>query len=250
MTTTTLTTVPPVRSIRLYAAELRKLVDSPAMKILLLTGVLLAGVTGGGAYLVQPDLTFAGVAKMSLLATPYLLAILGILLVTGESSHRTAVTSYLLTPRRGRVLNAKAAATATLGLLAGVLALLAGALIMLVGGAITGRPTDWTFAPAEHGWLTFGMIAVALIGWALGLALDNAPAAIAVLLVWSMLSRLIASASDTIAQVMPYLQWNTVFTLSSQSASSDFARAAISLFTWLVLPAVIGWQRQVRREIR
>lgn len=242
-------TLSPIPGGRLYAVELRKLVDSPAMMILLAAAVLLAGVTGGGAALMQPDLTFGGIATMSLLAAPYLLAILGILLVTGESSHRTAVSSFLLMPRRGRVLGAKAAAVATLGLVAGLLALPAAAAITLVAGAITGRSIGWSFGPAGHAWLTLGLIAVALIGWALGLALDNAPAAIAVLLVWSMLSRLIATASDSIAQVMPYLQWDTVFTLGNQARGTDYAAAAGSLVVWLVLPGIVGWSRQTRREI-
>lgn len=240
----------PIPGSRLLAVEARKLIDSPAMIILLLTAVLLAGVTGGGAVLLRPDVTFAGVVTMSLLAAPYLLAVLGILLVTGESSQRTALSTCLLVPRRGRVLTAKAMAVAGLGLAAGLLALPAGVLISLVGGALTGRGIRWDFSWSAYGWLVLGMIAVALIGWALGSAFDNAPAAISVLLVWSMLSRLIAGASATLTAVMPWVQWDTIFTLGNDSAGIDFARAGVSLLVWLVLPAIIGRVRHLRREIR
>jgi len=72
-------------------------------------GVLLATMTSGGGV---PAAMALGI--MGMLIALVLLA-LGVLSTAGEWSHKSVETTFLLVPRRGRVLAAKAAAMAVLG---------------------------------------------------------------------------------------------------------------------------------------
>ena len=73
---------------------------------------------------VAPISTAQGLATVSTATgvTMILAAILGVLLSSGEYRHTSASLTYLATPRRGRVLAAKAAAAALVGFLYGILA--------------------------------------------------------------------------------------------------------------------------------
>ena len=123
---TPVTGAPRHRLLRLWLVELRKLVDTPAGVALLAVGALLAGVFGGGVALLSEDATLDRIVRLAGTPTGLLLPVLAVLLVTGERQHRTALTGYALTPRRGRVLVAKAFAVLTLAVAAWAMALLAG----------------------------------------------------------------------------------------------------------------------------
>lgn len=58
----------------------------------------------------------------------------GSLLVTGEYRHRTWTRTYLITPRRGRVLAAKALVSFLVGVPVGVLSVLVSSLVATLGG--------------------------------------------------------------------------------------------------------------------
>ncbi|MEL3949650.1 MULTISPECIES: ABC transporter permease [Streptomyces] len=58
----------------------------------------------------------------------------GSLLVTGEYRHRTWTRTYLITPRRGRVLAAKALVAFLVGIPVGVLSVLTSTLVAVLGG--------------------------------------------------------------------------------------------------------------------
>ncbi|MEZ5088726.1 MAG: ABC transporter permease subunit [Micropruina sp.] len=132
---TPVTGAPRHRLLRLWLVELRKLVDTPAGVALLAVGALLAGVFGGGVALLSEDATLDRIVRLAGTPTGLLLPVLAVLLVTGERQHRTALTGYALTPRRGRVLVAKAFAVLTLAVAAWAMALLAGVLIAAVSFA-------------------------------------------------------------------------------------------------------------------
>ena len=74
-------------------------------------GVLIASLTSGAG--VVPAAVAIGI--MGMLVALVLLA-LGVLSTAGEWTHKSVQTTYLLVPERGRVLAAKAAAMAVLGL--------------------------------------------------------------------------------------------------------------------------------------
>lgn len=166
---------PRHRLLRLWLVELRKLVDTPAGVALLAVGALLAGVFGGGVALLSEDATLDRIVRLAGTPTGLLLPVLAVLLVTGERQHRTALTGYALTPRRGRVLVAKAFAVLTLAVAAWALALLAGVLIAAVSSPIVGHPIAWSIDWTTQLWFGLSLVLAALSGYAVGLAIGNAP---------------------------------------------------------------------------
>jgi hypothetical protein len=116
-----------------------------------------------------------------------MLLLIGALAAAGEFHHRSIVSTYLITPRRGRVLAAKLIAHATLG-----------AVVSAIGVAISFPIVllmargDFTVASNGHlVGLALAMVAVgalsAVCGVAAGSILRHQTAAIVVILVWTLL---------------------------------------------------------------
>jgi len=130
-------------------------------------GVLLATVTSGNGVAAAEALGIMG-----MLIALVLLA-LGVLSTAGEWTHKSVQTTYLLVPQRGRVLAAKALATALLGaVLAGLgLAGAAGALALFTAGVTWGG--IWTAVAT----VVAGGAAFAVIGAGIGAAVGVSAAA-------------------------------------------------------------------------
>ena len=117
-----------------------------------------------------------------------MLLLIGALAAAGEFHHRSIVSTYLTTPRRGRVLVAKLIAHATLG-----------AVVSAIGVAISfpivllmAQGQDLTVASNGHlVGVALAMVAVgalsALCGVAAGSILRHQTATIVVILVWTLL---------------------------------------------------------------
>jgi hypothetical protein len=117
-----------------------------------------------------------------------MLLLIGALAAAGEFHHRSIVSTYLITPRRGRVLAAKLIAHATLG-----------AVVSAIGVAISfpivllmAQGQDLTVASNGHlAGVALAMVAVgalsALCGVAAGSILRHQTATIVVILVWTLL---------------------------------------------------------------
>jgi ABC-2 type transport system permease protein len=115
--------------------------------------------------------------------------ILGVLASAGEYQHHTITQTYLTTPRRGRVLAAKAAALAVAGcaLAAAItLAAMAGALPQLVAEGTSVALLDVDVVRAVGGNLLAGAL-FAVLGVAVGTVLRNQLAAVVGAAVWALL---------------------------------------------------------------
>jgi len=130
-------------------------------------GVVLATLTSGGGVVVAMALGIMG-----MLIALVLLA-LGVLSTAGEWSHKSVESTYLLVPQRGRVLAAKAAAMALLGLVLSALGvgLAIGALALFTPGVIWFAATQAIITVVAAG------AAFAVIGAGIGAALGNSAAA-------------------------------------------------------------------------
>lgn len=246
---TPVTGAPRHRLLRLWLVELRKLVDTPAGVALLAVGALLAGVFGGGVALLSEDATLDRIVRLAGTPTGLLLPVLAVLLVTGERQHRTALTGYALTPRRGRVLVAKAFAVLTLAVAAWAMALLAGVLIAAVSSPIVGHPIAWSIDWTTQLWFGLSLVLAALSGYAVGLAIGNAPAAISLLLAWPMLA-LFLGVIPQAAEVLAWLDVNAVVALVDGIEPIELARVATGAAVWVILPATAGVLRELNREVR
>ena len=99
---------------------------------------------------------------------------MGVLSTAGEWTHGSVQTTYLLTPRRGRVLAAKAVAVAAIGAVVAAVAagLSSGVLALMEPSA------SWTDAGRGVAMVAVAGAVFALIGAGVGAALGNTPAAL------------------------------------------------------------------------
>lgn len=130
-------------------------------------GVLLATATSGGGVVAA-----MAIGIMGMLIGLVLLA-LGVLSTAGEWTHKSVQTTYLLVPRRGRVLAAKAAAMAVLGL---VLAAVGVGLAVATLATVTPDVTWFAAGQAAIAVIASGA-AFAVIGAGIGAAVGNSAAA-------------------------------------------------------------------------
>lgn len=162
---------PPTRTdtgpsfLRLVAVELRKATGTLAGRLLLLAllGIGVVGLVlevlfaGDGVPAV-----FTGYAETAMFAQ-LLLPVVGVLMLTAEWTQRTALTTFTLVPRRGRVLAATLAAAVVLAV--ATVLVLAGlsAVTTLVAGGVNGVDVVWDDAgPAAAGHLVGAVLDVLL----------------------------------------------------------------------------------------
>jgi ABC-2 type transport system permease protein len=156
--------------------EIRKSLSTRSGLALAGSSVLLApaamAIAAGTAS--EPLDNVVGPIVVTGMLTALVLVSLGVLSTAGEWSHGTVQTTYLLEPRRGRVLATKAAAVAVLGAaVAAVAAALSAGVLALMEPA-----ASW-----DGGGRALVMVAVAgatfaLIGAGVGAALGNTPGAL------------------------------------------------------------------------
>ncbi|MEU4835722.1 hypothetical protein [Streptosporangium sp. NPDC023615] len=235
---------------RLLRVETRKLLDTRSGKIMavLLVALIPASITARG-FVTDPDLhTLAGTAGIGL-AT--LLPVLGILTVTGEWSHRTALVTFALEPRRSRVLAAKCLPPLIIAALAAPFSLLVAVPVTAVVAGVRDLPATWEVDPAAMlGWMVTNVLVVAT-GLALGMLLLNGPAAIVICLTTPMLWSMVGRMGSTGGLLADWLDVNRAALplTNGHLTGGDAARLATSALVWIVLPAVAGTVRISRKEI-
>lgn len=234
------------RAMRLWLVELRKVVDTPAGIALLALAALLAGVFGGGVALLTDETTLDRIVRLAGTPSGILLPVLAALLATGDRQHRTALTGYALTPRRGRVLAAKASAVISLAVVAWVLALLAGVLIAAVATPLVYHPIEWSINWTGQLWFALGLVLAALSGYAVGLVAGNA--AVSILLAWPVFA-LFLGVVPQVADVLAWLDINALAAFVDGIEPVDVARVATGVAAWVILPGTVGVLRELRREV-
>jgi hypothetical protein len=108
------------------------------------------------------------------LLSALVLVALGVLSTAGEWSHGSIQTTFLLEPRRGRVMAAKAAAVALMGAAIGAAAAGLSALLL----AVMEPSASWDGAGRAVLFVAIGSAAFALIGAGVGAAVGNTPGAL------------------------------------------------------------------------
>ncbi|MFC4011183.1 hypothetical protein ACFOY2_28425 [Nonomuraea purpurea] len=243
--------VRPIPFHRLLRVETRKLVDTRSGKVLTailivlsLAAVVVRGVVDG------PRLSLlSGTAGI---VFGILLPVLAILTMTGEWSHRTALTTFALEPRRVRVLAAKCVPPLVATVAACVLALLVAAPVTAAVAAVQGVPPVWTVELLPELGSIAAMVLTTAMGLALGLLLLNAPAAIVIYLsstmVWSYVKVLLGSTGQTLAQ---WLDLGAACgpLIAGDMTGLDVARLATATLVWVVIPLVVGALRVSQKDI-
>jgi preprotein translocase subunit Sss1 len=242
--------IPRQRFGTLTAVEIRKMINTRSGLAVLGT-VLAIAVLGIGWKLfhigqVQPSWAdYSGILPVVGMA----LAVIGLLGMTAEWTQRTALTTFTLSPRRGRVLAAKFLASILLALaaLAVVFAMILGGIAL--AGAISGLGTDFTgLGRGITGYLTTSVLQVTM---AAGIGALTAQTAVAVgayfvaPTIWAAVAPPLLGAKS---------QWFDIFAaferLSSEHPGTDLTRSLTAVAVWIVLPTVVGVIRSLRREVK
>lgn len=240
----------PIPFHRLLEVELRKLFDTTTNKVLALAAIaMIVGLVGLRGMVAGPDLAL--LFATTTIAFSTILPVLGILSITSEFGHRTALTTFALEPRRTRVMLAKCIPPVITALLATGLAMLAALPATAITAQVQGVPADWTLELLP----TLGRIAtnVLLVGFgvALGMLLLNAPAAIVIALGSMMAWNFVRLLGDVGVTLREWLDLNaTTGPLAAGSMDgTDVARLATSATLWILLPITVGIVRIVRKEV-
>jgi ABC-2 type transport system permease protein len=155
--------------------------------------------------------------------------------------------TFVLEPRRGRVVLAKA-----LGALSLAVVVLAAAVAASALANVTGGTGEWDVTAAIAGGTVLALLVYVLQGVAFGLLFLNTPVAIVSVLVlptvWSIATTAISSLQD----VGRWLNLDTVTgpLFEGEMAGQDWARLATSAAVWVLLPLAIGTWRVLHREVK
>jgi hypothetical protein len=182
-----------------------------------------------------------------------LVLVLGILGMTTEYRHMTVTSTFLATPRRGRVMVAKMVVHAFLGL---VFALACFLLTVALATVLLGLKEH---APIESSviWQIFGgaLLAAAfygVVGVALGALIRNQIAAILIALVWVLLvEALVVAFLPKVGKWLPGGAANGVLQASSFSGEGYLPvwQAALVLLGYGVVFGVLAARITLRRDI-
>jgi ABC-2 type transport system permease protein len=166
-----------------------------------------------------------------------LAAVLGVTVSSGEFRHATASQTYLLTPRRGRVLAAKAVAAAGAGAVFGLAGYVIAAGTGLIFVAARGYHVpigDATLARYAIGHVVAAAL-LAAIGVALGSLVRSQLAAVIGVFVWAIVIESVVGG--LFSSVQPYLPYTAATTLAgSQLGGAAFGPAHDAATTATPLP--------------
>lgn len=237
---------------RLVGVEARKMADTRAgFWLLAAIGAITAVIITIFFFAAQDEertfFNFLGVT-----ATPqgFLLPVLGILLITSEWGQRTTLTTFALSPRRGRVIWAKVIAALVYGVAAIALAVGLAALATMLAG----QPGAWSNVGLDD-FAKFGVLQVSGIlgGLAFGLIFLNSAAAIVTSFVLPIAFSIVANLWGALRDAAPWLDLGTsqpALYSGVDMTSEQWAQLGTSSLIWIVLPFLAGLWRVGRAEVK
>jgi len=193
--------------------------------------------------------------------------LIGTLMVTAEFRHHTLTPTFLATPRRGRVLWAKALVGVGIGVVYAVLALIAG--VGPSAGFLAGFGQE-TGLDQSDTWAMLGRIVIAfalwvLVGIGVGTLVRNQVAAVVIVLAFTQFVEPIARVAgmfvdglDSVLRFLPGAASDTLVGTSIYTATTGTASGAEPLEWWvggivllgyaivlMVLGHLTSWRRDV-----
>jgi len=237
---------------RLTLVELRKLADTRAgLWLLIVIGLASAG-TAAILLAAAPaeEQRYSELLSFGLVPASILLPVLGILSMTSEWSQRTALTTFTLTPARGRVIVAKLIAAVLIAIATTVAAAALSAVANLIAIG-TGGDGSWHIEASLLGQLLVNQMVFVLIGSAFGALLMNSPLAIVLYLVLPNLWTVLGEMVSGLRTAAGWLDINVTSTPLSEPGmtAEQWSRFGVAALVWMVLPLAIGTIRMLRREV-
>lgn len=237
---------------RLVGVELRKMSDTRAGVWLLaiLVAVIAVAVVAVAVSTRPAGSPFFNYVLSTTVPLSILLPVLGILLITGEWTQRTTLSTFTLEASRMRVMTAKIAAALAYAVLGLILATGAAALFALAFGS------EEPFADTDRALMVNVAILLLLLmlqGVAFGsLLLTSAGAIVAFFLVPVIFNIVIsfvgplrdnAAWFDFASAQMPLMN-------NALPDGTEWAQLGTSVLIWIVLPLVLGLVRVSRMELK
>lgn len=235
---------------RLTSVELRKTFDTRAGRALL---ALVAAITvfAAGWQVTHPEgstVTFGDMLDATSGGMVLLIPVLGVLSMTSEWTQRTALVTFTLSPRRGRVIGAKLVAAVGLGVGSAAVAAALAIGATVLGASLHDQQIVWgdlsTLLPGS----LLASALMVLMGSAVGALLGHTAAAITVYYVLPTAWAIIASNL-----LQEREEWLNVFSAVERLSAFDVAGHVPMIATatsfWIVLPLVLGTLRSLRRNV-
>ena len=238
----------PIPFSRLVRVEWAKATDTRAARWLL----ALVALSTAGMMLVPVlvpttfDQTYASYLSVVAVGLAILLPVVAILMITGEWTQRSVMTTFTQEPRRIRVVNAKLAASMVLG---GGGAVFGGVVTAagLVLAAASGRALEANLTVgAITGYLLFVLLNV-LNGVALGALLQSSATAIAACFALPAAFALLGTASTLVSDWIDMsTPWNWVL---ENDWAGHVPQISFSIVFWVAVPLAAGVVRTIRRDV-
>jgi ABC-type transport system involved in multi-copper enzyme maturation permease subunit len=236
---------------RLIAVELRKMVNTRSgfwlpigVALVSLLVAIIASSNHGGK-----EATFTHVLHAVAQPSAFLLPVMGVLLICGEWSQRTTLTTFTLVPSRWRVIGAKVGASLIVSTIGLAVCLLFSVVFASLLGHHPGGPGSLSWQVIGQSWLF--IISGMVMGLAFGAAvLVSAPAIVTYLLLPTIWGAIIGNIS-ALRGVARWLDAaNTLDPLTLQPMSGiQWAHAAATWAMWIGIPLAVGVRRIGRGDL-
>jgi ABC-2 type transport system permease protein len=248
--------------VNLIRSEWTKLVTSGSTRLLTLTVVIVSAILtaisspGEGAGQSEVNDLYTGTIYLSWIWA----LVLGVMLVTNEFRHGTAVATFLASPKRSRVVFSKLLVAGVGGFLLSGIALGAAyltATAVLAAAPDTAAPSSTALIDALSGLMLVGF-ANGMIGVAVGMLIRNQLIALAVLFGWMFLfESIIGSALGPAFAYLPSalmpravsLQWAQVDVASLASFELSPLLGIVLLFVYGIVIALIAIATTVKKDV-
>jgi ABC-2 type transport system permease protein len=182
-----------------------------------------------------------------------LLLILGIIGMTQEYRHRTATPTFLVTPRRNRVIAAKLLAYGLVAVPFALVVLAVNVLVVVVAAGARGAAPSLTGDNLETLASSFLVLVVfAIMGVGVGALLRNQVGAIVAALVYLFVVEGIIGAVSALREVYKWLPGGAVQSLGSDFETSGLLepwQGGLVLLGYGLLAALLGSLLAVRRDV-
>ena len=252
--------VRPVPLSRIIAVELRKMFDTRSGFWLIASIAITAVLAAAGVILFAADdqLTYSTFATAIRFPVVIILPLVAILAVTSEWSQRTGLTTFTLTPHRGRIITAKAISSVLIAIAAMVLTFAVGALGNLLGAAVTGTTPVWDVTTTQVLYYVLGMILSLLVGFMLGVLIRSSTGAIVAYFILTFalptVFGLLATGQQWFHDLQPWVDiqfaQSGLFVFEQALTGEQWANIAVTAIIWLFLPMAVGLAFVTRAEVK